>query len=120
LHLSSKRGGLKKLVNRPKPSETYNDIYPDVRASGNSFPSDHTSLAFSTVTTLLLTTEKWYFAAPAYVWAIAVGYSRIYLGQHYPSDVIAGAVSGAAGAYLTHMINKKWLLPVRKKTVQLP
>jgi hypothetical protein len=32
----------------------------------------------------------------------------------------AGAVSGAAGAYLTHIINKKWLLPVRKKTIQLP
>ena len=91
-----------------------------VNKNRNQLPSGHTALAFSTVTSLLFTTEKWYFAAPAYVWAIGVGYSRIYLGQHYPSDVIAGAVSGAAGAYLTHMINKKWLLPVRKKTVQLP
>ena len=113
-------GVLKKLVNRPRPYETYNDIYPDVRESGNSFPSAHTALAFSTATTLLLTTEKWYYAAPAYVWAMGVGYSRIYLGQHYPSDVIAGAITGAAGAYLTHIINKKWLHPVRKKTVQFP
>jgi undecaprenyl-diphosphatase len=113
-------GLLKKLVNRPRPYETYNDIYPNYRETGNSFPSGHTALAFSTATTLLLTTEKWYFAAPAYVWAIGVGYSRIYLGQHYPSDVIAGAVTGAAGAYLTHIINKKWLHPVRKKTVQIP
>jgi len=113
-------GVLKKLVNRPRPYETYDDIYPDVRESGNSFPSAHTALAFSTATTLLLTTEKWYYAAPAYVWAMGVGYSRIYLGQHYPSDVIAGAITGAAGAYLTHIINKKWLHPARKKTVQIP
>ena len=113
-------GVLKKLVNRPRPYETYNDIYPNYRETGNSFPSGHTALAFSTATSLLLTTEKWYFAAPAYVWAIGVGYSRIYLGQHYPSDVIAGAVTGAAGAYLTHIINRKWLHPVRKKPVQLP
>jgi membrane-associated phospholipid phosphatase len=113
-------GVLKKLVNRPRPYETYDDIYPDVRESGNSFPSGHTALAFSTATTLLLTTEKWYYAAPAYVWAMGVGYSRIYLGQHYPSDVIAGAITGAAGAYLTHIINKKWLHPVQKKTVQIP
>ena len=117
---SAVTGLLKKMVNKPRPYETYDDIYPDVRESGNSFPSGHTSLAFSMATSLLLTTEKWYYAAPAYVWAIGVGYSRIYLGQHYPSDVIAGAVTGAAGAYLTHIINKKWLNPVRKKTVQLP
>lgn len=117
---SAVTGLLKKMVNKPRPYETYDDIYPDVRESGNSFPSGHTSLAFSMATSLLLTTEKWYYAAPAYVWAIGVGYSRIYLGQHYPSDVIAGAVTGAAGAYLTHIINKKWLHPVRKKNVQLP
>ena len=113
-------GLLKKLVNRPRPYETYNDIYPNYRETGNSFPSGRTALAFSTATSLLLTTEKWYYAAPAYVWAMGVGYSRIYLGQNYPSDVFAGAVTGAAGAYLTHIMNKKWLHPVRKKTVQLP
>ena len=113
-------GLLKKLVNRPRPYETYNDIYPNYIETGNSFPSGRTALAFSTATSLLLTTEKWYYAAPAYVWAMGVGYSRIYLGQNYPSDVFAGAVTGAAGAYLTHIMNKKWLHPVRKKTVQLP
>lgn len=109
-------GILKKLLNRPRPYETYDDIYPDVRESGNSFPSGHTSMAFSTATTLLLTTEKWYYAAPAYAWAMGVGYSRIYLGQHYPSDVIAGAIVGAGSAYLTHVLNKKWLhKPLFKK-----
>ena len=115
-------GVLKKLVNRPRPYETYDDIYPDVRETGNSFPSGHTAMAFSTATTLLLTTEKWYYAAPVYAWAMGVGYSRIYLGQHYPSDVIAGAIVGAGGAYLTHLLNTKWLHkdPSKKKKVQVP
>lgn len=115
-------GVLKKLVNRPRPYETYDDIYPDVREEGNSFPSGHTSMAFSTATTLLLTTEKWYYAAPAFAWAMGVGYSRIYLGQHYPSDVIAGAIVGAGGAYLTHLLNNKWLhkSQSKKKKVQVP
>ena len=115
-------GILKKLVNRPRPYETYDDIYPDVRENGNSFPSGHTSMAFSTATSLMLTTKKWYFVAPAYAWAVSVGYSRMYLGQHYPSDVIAGAVVGAGGAYLTHLINSKWLHKdlSKKKKVQVP
>lgn len=115
-------GILKKMVNRPRPYETYDDIYPDQRDPGNSFPSGHTAMAFSTATAVLLTTQKWYYAAPAYVWAIGVGYSRLYLGQHYPSDVIAGALVGAGGAYLTHQLNKKWLHHqlFKKKKVQIP
>lgn len=114
-------GVLKRLVNRPRPYERYNDIYPDEWESGNSFPSGHTSLSFSNATSLLLTTQKWYLAAPAYLWACGVGYSRIYLGQHYPSDVIAGAITGAGGAYLSHVLRKKFFDgPRRRKPVRLP
>jgi undecaprenyl-diphosphatase len=114
-------GVLKQVVNRPRPYERYNDIYPDERESGNSFPSGHTSLSFSNATSLFLTTQKWYLAAPAYLWACGVGYSRIYLGQHYPSDVIAGAITGAGGAYLSHVLRKKFFDgPRRRKPVRLP
>ncbi len=101
--------GLKIINNRPRPYEMYpNDIHPDSYESGHSFPSAHTSLAFSTATSLLLTTKKWYIAVPAYAWATSVGYSRLYLGQHYPTDVIAGALVGAGSAYLAHWLNKKY------------
>jgi membrane-associated phospholipid phosphatase len=54
---------------------------------GLSFPSQHTSFAFATATALSLQYRKWWVVVPAYTWAAMVGYSRLYLGQHYPSDV---------------------------------
>ena len=114
-------GVIKEVVQRPRPYQKYNDIYPDKWEDGNSFPSGHTSLSFSNATSILLSTEKWYLAAPAYLWACGVGYSRIYLGQHYPSDVIAGAITGAGGAYLAHVIRKKFFEgPRRRKPVRMP
>lgn len=103
--------GLKLVTNRQRPYEAYpNIIFPDVYENGQSFPSAHTSLAFSTATSLLLTTKKWYVAVPAYAWATSVGYSRLYLGQHYPTDVIAGAAVGAGSAWLCHWLNKKYFI----------
>ena len=74
-----------------------------------SFPSGHATTAFNAATTLTLHYPKWYVAVPAYAWASAVGYSRMRLGVHYPSDVLAGAVTGAASAWLTYKIQQKWL-----------
>ncbi len=75
----------------------------------NSFPSGHTTVAFSTATTLAINYRKWYVIVPAYAWAGAIGYSRMRLGVHYPSDVLAGAVTGAAGAWLSYKIQQKWM-----------
>ena len=66
-------------------------------------------MAFATATSLSLTYPKWYIIVPAYSWAGAVGYSRMHLGVHYPSDVFIGALVGAGSAWLTHAMNKKLL-----------
>jgi membrane-associated phospholipid phosphatase len=72
-----------------------------------SFPSGHTTHAFVLATSVSLVYPEWYIIAPSYIWAGAVGYSRMHLGVHYPSDVWAGALIGSGSAYLCHQINQK-------------
>ncbi|MBN8720655.1 MAG: phosphatase PAP2 family protein [Sediminibacterium magnilacihabitans] len=100
--------GLKVIVNRPRPYATYTGIYPDVVETDKSFPSGHVSTAFSTAASVSIQCKKWYVTVPLYAWATGVGYSRMYLGQHYPSDVIAGAAVGIGSAYLAHWLNQKF------------
>ena len=93
---------LKYSVNRYRPFVTYPDITQKAYAGSPSFPSGHTSNAFSTATSLSLAYPKWYIIVPSYAWAGTVGYSRMHLGVHYPSDVLAGALIGAGSAWITH------------------
>ena len=97
--------GIKFAVNRDRPFVTYPEIIKLTSGGSPSFPSGHTSMAFSTATSLSLTFPKWYVIAPAYIWAGAVGYSRMHLGVHYPSDVLIGAIIGAGSAVLS-----KWVI----------
>jgi len=100
--------GLKRIVDRARPYETYpNDINVIRLSRGQSFPSGHTSLAFATATSLTLTHRKWYVAVPAFLYAGGMGYSRMYLGKHYPTDVLGGAIVGAGSSLLSHWLTKK-------------
>jgi membrane-associated phospholipid phosphatase len=100
---------MKYSVNRTRPFVKYPDIVNKTGKSitDPSFPSGHTSTAFATATSVSLCYPKWYIIVPAYAYAGTVGYSRMHLGAHYPSDVIIGALIGTGSAYLTHIINKK-------------
>ena len=99
--------GMKYLVDRPRPYDKFPDYIHNVaHETSPSFPSAHTTIAFSVATSLTLHYPKWYVAVPSYLWAAGVGYSRMNLGVHYPTDVLAGAVLGAGSAYLTYELNK--------------
>ena len=109
---------LKNVVKRDRPYNIYTGIYPDQLETDYAFPSGHTSTAFATATSLALTTKKWYVTVPAFAWSAGVGYSRIYMGQHYPSDVIMGALVGSGSALICHWASKQ--LSKRKKSKTLP
>jgi membrane-associated phospholipid phosphatase len=106
--------GLKYAVNRSRPFNEYQLLFKaKVSASSYSFPSEHTSSAFSTATSLSLAYPKWYVIAPAYLWACSAAYSRMYLGVHYPSDVIAGAIIGSACSFASFKL-EKWLFTKKR------
>lgn len=105
---------LKHSIKRTRPFITYPDIEKATSGGGYSFPSGHTSDAFSLATSVTLAYPKWYIIVPAFAWASAVGYSRMDLGVHYPSDVLMGAVTGAGSAYLCYK-GQQWLHKKRKK-----
>jgi len=99
---------IKISVNRERPAERYpKEIFASSSTHGYSLPSGHTSLAFATATTLALDYKKWYIVVPTNLWAASVAYSRMYLGVHYPSDVLGGIIIGIGSGYLSHWLTKK-------------
>ncbi len=100
--------GLKFSVRWPRPYLGYpDDLVPLKTVGGFSFPSGHTSLTFATATSLCLSYPRWYVVLPATLWASGVGFSRLYLGVHYPSDVLVGAFVGIGSALAAHWIVDK-------------
>lgn len=85
------------LVMRPRPC----DVNPDVallisRPFGTSFPSGHASAAFAAVAVLVAFRMPKGLTIPACALAVIIAFSRLYLYVHYPTDVLVGAVLGAA------------------------
>ena len=86
--------GLKPLVSRPRPWLALAELVPLVAEHDpNSFPSGHTCAAFAAGVAWLMTLpRKW--GRIAVTAAVCMGLSRLYVGVHYPCDVLAGALVG--------------------------
>jgi undecaprenyl-diphosphatase len=97
---------LKHLFERPRPCQALENVRLLVGCGGSfSFPSNHAVNAFAIAATFSHFFRK--TAVPMFFIAVLVALSRIYVGVHYPSDVIAGAVIGGVVAG-TVLILHKW------------
>lgn len=93
-------GVIKRVVYRPRPFETVPEArLIDQRPLTSSFPSGHATRAFAGALAVSRLIPSW---QPAW-WLVAtlVAVSRVYVGVHWPSDVVAGALLGLAVAWFT-------------------
>lgn len=72
----------------------------------NSFPSGHTATAFTFVLLIALTVNRRDVLLLAFITALLVGYSRIYLGEHFPLDVGAGIVVAICSVSLSLLVHR--------------
>lgn len=92
---------LKNSCRRPRPPVAIPNFNASIIASDEfSFPSGHTAASFLLATLLVLSYGT--IASPAFIWAAAVGCSRVILGVHFPSDILVGASLGIIIAHLGH------------------
>jgi undecaprenyl-diphosphatase len=94
---------IKKCVKRFRPYEVNKNIKNRIMPSDRfSLPSGHTAAAW--VIAILLAIHFPFLAIPVSIWAILVGISRIYLGVHYPTDILAGIILGTLSAVSSILI----------------
>ncbi len=107
--------GLKNLIGRIRPYELAPDVTLLVeRLHDFAFPSGHTLASVGAATALTLYHRRW--GAVALTLAAAIGFSRLYLFVHYPTDVVAGALLGVALAFAARWIVNK--IYAKKNAVQ--
>jgi len=100
---------IKNLVQRPRPCyepalDGMVHMFNNECGGQYSFVSSHATNSFNVALLSLLFFRKRWFTISIVLWATVIGYSRIYLGVHYPGDVICGSVLGALVGWLNYKL----------------
>lgn len=107
----------KHIFSTPRPSLYFRQYFPDLhlpKVEGvhlhtmNSMPSGHTITAFAFFFGIALISKNKYVSLLSFVMAFLVGYSRIYLSQHFADDVLVGSIIGVFCALICFPLYKKW------------
>ncbi len=104
---------IKNLISSPRPKlffeagQYLHFIDGVTHASNTSFPSGHTATAFALATVLAMMVKNKKWQLPLLFTAILIGYSRIYLAQHFLIDIIIGAFIGTSSAVLSFYLVTK-------------
>ena len=105
LSLMFTNGILKHLVERPRPWLTVEGLTPLIAEHDpNSFPSGHTSASFAAASAWCRTLPRRWMGVTAVVLAALMGFSRLYVGVHFPSDVLAGVLVGLFCGWLACLL----------------
>ena len=100
-------GLLKVLVNRVRPYVAVEGLIAIARLPADaSFPSGHTGASFAVASVIYLCMPK-KVGIPAILLAALIGFSRLYLGVHYPTDVLAGAAVGLCTGWFAVWLGKR-------------
>lgn len=95
---------IKNIVQRPRPYVTFTDLQIIIPTPSEfSFPSGHTSSSFAAAAVFYRHLPK-KLGLPSVILAGLIGFSRLYVGVHYPTDVIAGAIMGILLSYLAEFL----------------
>ena len=102
---------IKKVVARTRPYEVIEGLTKIIgEQSDYSFPSGHTAASFAVATVLLMRAPK-KLSVPMFILACLISLSRLYVGVHYPTDILGGAIIGALcgilAVYVVDLICKK-------------
>lgn len=95
---------VKNIVQRPRPFVTFTDLQIIIPIPSEfSFPSGHTSSSFAAAAVFYRHLPK-KLGIPSVILAGLIGFSRLYVGVHYPTDVIAGVLMGILLSYLAEFL----------------
>lgn len=106
--------GIKNILpEQPRPTKAITSTYQVHTVKGVelhkefSFPSGHTTTAFTVFFIACLAIDAWWILPVGFAYALLVGYSRVYLAQHFPRDIAGGMLIAVLTIYLSLWVCKK-------------